>query len=122
MVVSLALAAVSAKPSWLAYDSCIKGLNKLEINHIAIQRDLQDTWEVLAEPVQMVMRRFGIKNPYERLKALTRGKSGISQETLHQFIQTLEIPDKEKQQLLALTPTNYIGLAEKLAKDFHCRN
>lgn len=106
----------------LAYDSCIKGLNKLEINHIAIQRDLQDTWEVLAEPVQMVMRRFGIKNPYERLKALTRGKSGISQETLHQFIQTLEIPDKEKQQLLALTPTNYIGLAEKLAKDFHCRN
>ncbi|HNH52632.1 MAG TPA: adenylosuccinate lyase [Nitrosomonas sp.] len=106
----------------LAYDSCIKGLNKLEINHIAIQRDLQDTWEVLAEPVQMVMRRFGIKNPYERLKALTRGKSGISQETLHQFIQALEIPDKEKQQLLALTPTNYIGLAEKLAKDFHCRN
>ncbi|HMU65413.1 MAG TPA: adenylosuccinate lyase [Nitrosomonas sp.] len=106
----------------LAYDSCIKGLNKLEINHIAIQRDLQDAWEVLAEPVQMVMRRFGIKNPYERLKALTRGKSGISQETLHQFIQTLEIPDKEKQQLLALTPTNYIGLAEKLAKDFHCRN
>lgn len=106
----------------LAYDSCIKGLNKLEINHIAIQRDLQDAWEVLAEPVQMVMRRFGIKNPYERLKALTRGKSGISQETLHQFIQALEIPDKEKQQLLALTPTNYIGLAEKLAKDFHCRN
>ena len=106
----------------LAYDSCIKGLNKLEINHIAIQRDLQDAWEVLAEPVQMVMRRFGTKNPYERLKALTRGKSGISQEALHQFIQTLEIPDKEKQQLLALTPTNYIGLAEKLAKDFHCRN
>lgn len=106
----------------LAYDSCIKGLNKLEINHIAIQRDLQDAWEVLAEPVQMVMRRFGVKNPYERLKALTRGKSGISQEALHQFIQTLEIPDKEKQQLLALTPTNYIGLAEKLAKDFHCRN
>ncbi|TXI26062.1 MAG: adenylosuccinate lyase [Nitrosomonas sp.] len=106
----------------LAYDSCIKGLNKLEINLVAIQRDLQDAWEVLAEPVQMVMRRFGIKNPYERLKALTRGKSGISQETLHQFIQTLEIPDKEKQQLLALTPTNYIGLAEKLAKDFHCRN
>lgn len=106
----------------LAYDSCIKGLNKLEINLVAIQRDLQDAWEVLAEPVQMVMRRFGIKNPYERLKALTRGKSGISQETLHQFIQTLEIPQKEKQQLLALTPTNYIGLAEKLAKDFHCRN
>ncbi len=106
----------------LAYDSCIKGLNKLEINLVAIQRDLQDAWEVLAEPVQMVMRRFGTKNPYERLKALTRGKSGISQETLHQFIQTLEIPDKEKQQLLALTPTNYIGLAEKLAKDFHCRN
>lgn len=103
----------------LAYDSCIKGLNKLEINPIAIQRDLQDTWEVLAEPVQMVMRRFGIKNPYERLKALTRGKSGISQETLHQFIQTLEIPQKEKQQLLELTPSNYIGLAEKLAKGIH---
>lgn len=106
----------------LAYDSCIKGLNKLEINLISIQRDLQDAWEVLAEPVQMVMRRFGIKNPYERLKALTRGKSGISQETLHQFIQSLEIPQKEKQQLLELTPSNYIGLAEKLAKGIHCKH
>jgi len=106
----------------LAYDSCIKGLNKLEINLISIQRDLQDAWEVLAEPVQMVMRRFGIKNPYERLKALTRGKSGISQETLHQFIQSLEIPQKEKQQLLELTPSNYIGLAEKLAKGIRCKH
>ena len=104
----------------LAYDSCIKGLNKLEINRESIQQDLQDAWEVLAEPVQMVMRRFGIKNPYERLKALTRGKSGISQETLHQFIQTLEIPQKDKQQLLELTPSSYIGLAEKLAKGIHC--
>src|SRR5690606_2226469 len=72
----------------LAYDSCIKGLNKLEINHVKLQQDLQDAWEVLAEPIQTVMRRYGVANPYEQLKALTRGKTNITQETLHCFIQS----------------------------------
>ncbi len=99
----------------LAYDSCIKGLNKLEVNTSGIMVDLNNTWEVLAEPIQTVMRRYGVANPYEQLKALTRGKNGITQETLHQFINALSIPEAEKARLLTLTPKNYIGKANILA-------
>jgi len=100
----------------LAYDSCLRGLNKLEVNPTRLAEDLDDTWEVLAEPVQTVMRRYGIENPYEQLKDLTRGK-GISKEALQQFIVTLAIPLEAKDQLLAMTPANYIGYATKLAKE-----
>ena len=99
----------------LAYDSCLRGLNKLEVNPARLAEDLDATWEVLAEPVQTVMRRYGIENPYEQLKELTRGK-GISREALREFIQQLAIPQQAKDQLLAMTPSNYIGLAAKLAR------
>jgi adenylosuccinate lyase len=100
----------------LAYDSCLRGLNKLEANPARMAEDLDQNWEVLAEPVQTVMRRYGIENPYEQLKELTRGK-GISQAALREFIQGLAIPQDAKDRLLAMTPATYIGLAEQLAKD-----
>jgi adenylosuccinate lyase len=99
----------------LAYDSCLRGLNKLEANPQRLAEDLDGCWEVLAEPVQTVMRRYGIENPYEQLKDLTRGK-GIEKDALHAFIKTLAIPDGEKQRLLLMTPANYIGIAIQLAK------
>jgi len=99
----------------LAYDSCLRGLNKLETNPERLAADLDATWEVLAEPVQTVMRRYGIENPYEQLKELTRGK-GISKEALREFVLTLAIPQDAKELLLAMTPANYIGIAAKLAK------
>ena len=100
----------------LGYDSCLKGLKKLEANPLRLQADLESNWEILAEPIQTVMRRYGVANPYEQLKELTRGKEGINQATLHAFINQLAIPDSEKQRLLQLTPSNYIGLAAELAK------
>ena len=100
----------------LGYDSCLKGLKKLEANALRLQADLESNWEILAEPIQTVMRRYGVANPYEQLKELTRGKEGINQATLHAFINQLAIPDSEKQRLLQLTPSNYIGLAAELAK------
>ena len=100
----------------LAYDSCLRGLNKLEVNAAKIAEDLDQSWEVLAEPVQTVMRRYGIENPYEQLKELTRGK-GISKDALQEFITKLAIPQEAKDLLLAMTPASYVGLAEKLAKD-----
>jgi adenylosuccinate lyase len=100
----------------LAYDSCLRGLNKLEVNPARMAEDLDASWEVLAEPVQTVMRRYGIENPYEQLKELTRGK-GISREALQRFVQGLAIPQQAKEQLLALTPANYVGIAERLARD-----
>ena len=100
----------------LAYDSCLKGLNKLDVNLVQLHADLDNAWEVLAEPIQTVMRRYGVANPYEQLKALTRGKRGISKETLHQFIAELPIPSAEKDRLLTLTPHNYIGKAKILAE------
>ncbi|HWX02597.1 adenylosuccinate lyase [Collimonas sp.] len=99
----------------LAYDSCLRGLNKLEVNPARLGEDLDATWEVLAEPVQTVMRRYGIENPYEQLKELTRGK-GISKDALREFILKLEIPQEAKDHLLAMTPSNYIGHAALLAK------
>ncbi|MDA8381772.1 MAG: adenylosuccinate lyase [Betaproteobacteria bacterium] len=98
----------------LGYDSCLRGLNKLEANAARLAQDLDENWEVLAEPIQTVMRRYGVPNPYEQLKALTRGK-GIDRDTLHAFIQTLAIPEAEKARLLAMTPASYVGLAPMLA-------
>ncbi len=95
--------------------SCLKGLNKLEANPAALRADLDATWEVLAEAVQTVMRRYGLPEPYEQLKALTRGK-GITRESLQQFIGGLAIPDAERARLLALTPWTYTGKAAELAR------
>ena len=94
----------------------LRGLNKLEANPTALAADLDATWELLAEPIQTVMRRYGVANPYEKLKDLTRGKGGITPEVLASFIRDLDIPDGAKQQLLDLTPASYVGKAENLAK------
>jgi len=101
--------------SILGYDSLLRGLGKLEVNEAALAADLDAAWEVLAEPIQTVMRRYGLPNPYERLKELTRGK-GITRDAIHEFIATLEIPAAEKERLLAMTPGNYTGLADRLAR------
>ena len=98
---------------WVAH---LRGLNKLEANPAALAADLDATWELLAEPIQTVMRRYAVPQAYEQLKALTRGKDGITPESLRQFIETLAIPAEAKQELLALTPALYIGKAADLAK------
>lgn len=100
----------------LGYDSCFKGLSKLEANFAKLADDLDHNWEVLAEPIQTVMRRYGVENPYEQLKELTRGKGGINKESLHVFIKALKIPESAKQLLLEMTPASYIGKAVELAK------
>jgi adenylosuccinate lyase len=100
----------------LAYDSCLKGLNKIELNQLVIQIDLDASWDVLAEPIQTVMRRYAVPNAYEQLKELTRGKGGITKQALHIFIQQLAIPPEEKKRLLGMTPASYIGKAAELAK------
>ncbi|MDE1950090.1 MAG: adenylosuccinate lyase [Burkholderiales bacterium] len=99
----------------LGHDSLLRGLDKLELNAQALADDLDQAWEVLAEPVQTVMRRHGLPNPYERLKELTRGKS-ITQQALADFIDGLELPMSERDRLKALTPAAYTGLAEQLAR------
>lgn len=99
----------------VAWDSCFRGLEKIELNASAIDADIDNCWEILAEPVQTVMRRYGLPEPYEQLKTLTRGK-GITPERLKQFIEQLDLPENEKQRLLTLTPRSYIGLAATLAK------
>ncbi|MDR3410046.1 MAG: adenylosuccinate lyase [Formivibrio sp.] len=99
----------------LGYVSCLKGLNKLLADRNAMQQDLNVNWEVLAEPIQTVMRRYGVPNPYEQLKELTRGKSGISREVLAVFIDNLAIPADEKIRLKELTPWSYLGKAQALA-------
>ena len=101
--------------SLLAYTATLKGISKLEVNPARLAEDLDNSWEVLAEPIQTVMRRYGIPEPYEKLKALTRGQA-ITRDTLHAFITTLELPNETKTQLLALTPANYVGLAQKLTE------
>ncbi|WP_037586208.1 adenylosuccinate lyase [Stenoxybacter acetivorans] len=100
----------------LGWSAHMRGLNKLEINPTALLADLDATWELLAEPIQTVMRRYAVANPYEQLKELTRGKGGITPETLHAFIRQLSIPETAKIELLALTPALYIGKAEVLAR------
>ncbi|MCX2864022.1 adenylosuccinate lyase [Paucibacter sp. PLA-PC-4] len=99
----------------LGYESLLKGLDKLEVNEAALAEDLDSAWEVLAEPIQTVMRRYALPNPYERLKELTRGKA-ITRESIREFIHTLELPEAEKTRLLAMTPGSYTGKAEELAR------
>jgi adenylosuccinate lyase len=100
----------------LAYESCLKGLNKLEVNAQRVTDDLNASWEVMAEPIQTVMRRYNIENAYDKLKELTRGQSGINRDSLRAFIETLPIPEAEKLRLLQLSPETYIGRAAELAK------
>ncbi len=101
--------------SMIAYEASLKGIGKLEINEQRLAQDLNAAWEVLAEPIQTVMRRYGIEKPYEKLKELTRGKA-ITQEALVAFVDTLEIPEQEKVRLKALSPASYIGNAAQQAK------
>ena len=101
--------------SALAVNSMLRGLGKLEADPARLAADLDSCWEVLAEPVQTVMRRFGIANPYEQLKSLTRGK-GITREALRTFISMLDIPQADRERLMAMTPASYIGKAVELAK------
>jgi len=101
--------------SLVALESLQKGLGKLTVNPQRLQADLDSSWEVLAEAVQTLMRRYGLPEPYEQLKALTRGQ-GITAESMHTFINGLALPQEAKQRLLDLTPDRYIGLAATLAR------
>ncbi len=101
--------------SLIAYSSTLRGIGKLEINEQRLQEDLDNTWEVLAEPIQTVMRRYGVENPYEKLKALTRGQ-GITREALLEFVDGLEIPEEAKESLRRLSPASYIGNAAEMAR------
>lgn len=100
----------------LGYDSFLRGLDKLEADRERMSADLKDRWEVLAEPVQTVMRRYALVGAYEKLKGLTRTGGGVTREALHAFIKGLDLPEAEKTRLLALTPATYIGRAAELAK------
>ena len=103
--------------SLIAWDSTMRGLGKLDANKTLIEADLNANWAVLAEAIQTVMRRYGTPEPYEQLKALTRGREGITQSILHDFIAGLDIPQHAKDSLLALTPCNYTGNAEQASLD-----
>ncbi len=107
---------VSLAYSLLGIEACLKGLGKLEADEGRMAADLDQSWEVLAEPIQTVMRRYGIEQPYEKLKALTRGRR-LDREALHTFIAELDIPADAKTELLAMSPASYIGLASRLASE-----
>ena len=107
---------VSSAHCLISYTSVSKGIKKLEVNEEKLIEDLNNSWEVLAEPIQTVMRRYGVENPYEKLKALTRGKK-IDAKILNDFIASLDIPLEAKNELYKLTPMNYIGDAIKLARN-----
>ncbi|MCP4126409.1 MAG: adenylosuccinate lyase, partial [Gammaproteobacteria bacterium] len=100
----------------IALQSILRGISKLEVNSASLEQDLDANWEVLAEPVQTVMRRYGIEKPYEKLKELTRGHR-ITQADMQQFVDGLELPDAAKDALKKLTPASYIGNASEQAKD-----
>jgi len=100
----------------LAWQSTVRGLGKITVNAATIRADLNHHWEILAEPIQMIMRRLGMEKPYEQLKNFTRGQT-MTRELIHQFIQSLVISDEVKNQLLELTPENYVGYAAELAKN-----
>ncbi|MFL1483939.1 adenylosuccinate lyase [Marinobacter sp. LN3S78] len=102
--------------SLIAYEATLKGLGKLEVNPTRLNDDLDNAWEVLAEPIQTVMRRYNIEKPYEKLKELTRGKD-MSPELIHDFVQNLDIPQAAKDELMALTPANYTGNAAEQAEN-----
>jgi adenylosuccinate lyase len=107
---------VGAAHSLIAYRSCIQGLARIDVDEAAVSAELDDAWEVLAEPIQTVMRRYGLENPYEQLKSLTRGH-GIDHAALEAFISALDIPEAEKARLLAMTPAAYTGAAAILGED-----
>ncbi|MDH5360912.1 MAG: adenylosuccinate lyase [Gammaproteobacteria bacterium] len=107
---------VGVAHSVLAYQASLKGISKLEINAAAMDADLDNNWEVLAEPIQTVMRRYGIEQPYEKLKELTRGQR-VNKEIMQAFVAKLDIPDEAKQLLMEMTPGNYIGNAIEQAKN-----
>jgi len=100
--------------SLIACNSTLKGISKLKINHEKIAADLDNAWEVLAEPIQTVMRKVGIDEPYEKLKAITRGQK-VTQETISDFLETLELPENDKKRLLNMTPASYTGIASEIA-------
>ncbi len=100
--------------SMIAYQSTMKGLGKLQLREENFAADLDNAWEVLAEPIQTIMRKAGIEKPYEKLKDLTRGQAKITKETIRTFVQTLEINEADKQRLLEMTPASYIGMAEQI--------
>ena len=102
--------------SFVAYAALERGLGKLELNEQVVADDINRAWEVLAEAVQTVMRRYGVPQPYEKLKALTRGKGHMNEQIMREFIETLEIPADAKERLMELTPATYVGKAEELAK------
>ena len=102
--------------SLIAYQSSLKGISKLEINSVKLLEDLDAAWEVMAEPIQTVMRRYNIEGAYEKLKELTRGKT-IDQKGMQEFVETLAIPAEAKQLLVDLTPATYIGNAIEQAKN-----
>lgn len=107
---------VSCAHSLISYASILKGIGKLETNTARMQEDLENSWEVLAEPIQTVMRRYGIEKPYEKLKELTRGQA-IDSKIIAKFVDGLDIPKEAKMELSNLNPSNYIGDADKLARD-----
>ncbi|KAI7737344.1 hypothetical protein M8C21_028807 [Ambrosia artemisiifolia] len=102
--------------SLLAYKNALVGIGKLQVNEAALNKDLDNSWEVLAEPIQTVMRRYGVEEPYEKLKELTRGRA-VTKESITEFINGLEIPVEAKAELLKLTPHNYVGVAAQLVED-----
>jgi adenylosuccinate lyase len=99
----------------IALDALLRGLGKLSVNEARLAADLDVAWEVLAEPIQTVMRRYGLPEPYEQLKALTRGQ-GMNAQTIRAFVEQLDLPADAKARLLAMTPGSYVGLAETLAR------
>ena len=101
--------------SSIAYASTLKGIGKLQLNESRLAEDLDNSWEILAEPIQTIMRRYGVAEPYEKLKALTRGQA-ITPAVIHDFVETLDVPEEAKQAMRALTPANYIGNAIEQAK------
>jgi adenylosuccinate lyase len=100
--------------SMIAYLSTLKGFGKLRLREEVLASDLDNAWEVLAEPIQTVMRKAGIEKPYEKLKELTRGQDRITKETIRQFIEGLDLPEADKQRLLDMSPASYIGMADKI--------
>ena len=100
--------------SVIAYKSTLKGLSKLKLNRDRLAADLDNAWEVLAEPIQTVMRKVAIEEPYEKLKALTRGHA-VTQETIREFLESLDLPEADKNRLLTMSPADYIGIARELA-------
>ncbi len=107
---------VGAAYSLIAYQSALKGIGKLQLNEARLAQDLDSSWEVLAEPIQTVMRRYGIEKPYEKLKELTRGQD-MSPELIQSFVSRLDLPEEARRELLALTPASYIGNAVAQARD-----